>query len=735
MVLSENSSSDESFQNLDNNETGDLIVPDSESEQEMDHLKEVLRNKMWTYNPREDIEFKKGQLFTNVDAFRAALKDYVIQKGFHIKRLKNEKTRCTAICDVAGCTWRIHASPIANSVTFMIKTYTHEHTCVMDNKNRKATFDWMAKKLIAVRTYPNLSRKGIEAEMLKYGVHPNKQQVYRAKQKAREEIEGTHSESYSKLSKYVVLLRQHNPGNVYKIHYDRPNLLVEPRFLRLFISFKSQKDGFLGSCRSFVGFDGCHLKGSFGGVLLAAVALDGNNSIFSIAFAIVEVENKETWRVNIVYEQLLPSAIGRYCCRHISMNFKSQFPGVLLSTFFWQAAKSYDAIGFTQAMQRIKVMNIEAWRYLSKIPVSTWARHAFSTDLKCDHVTNNFTESFNAWIGDLGCQPILTLVEGLRKNFMKKLHKRYQKACTWTSAIPKNIIEKLKKIVIHSRRCSLQMASEDLFEVTDGDRTFIVSLNQKTCDCGAFQLSRLPCKHAALGIVYRRQKLETYCDPCFSTEMYLKTYSGMIHPIPHEKRWPPLIDVTPKTVFPPPLRRAPGRPRVNRRRGPDEPSQSQAKRSTTMRCGNCKATGHNTITCQRTPGTQFVRGKPGRGIANTGLAGSVLWDHADGNVPIVVSSQGSNPSSSTQSPLMNADLNLQTATNATKRKRGRPSNKSAPSVVYNPKRKTSTVVPQPFAGMHTAALHPSGSAQVQTDVNINASVSHDSHNVSSSFTF
>ncbi|XP_027118659.1 uncharacterized protein [Coffea arabica] len=386
----------------------------------------------------------------------------------------------------------------------------------------------MAKKLIAVmRTHPNLSRKGIEAEMLKYSVHPSKQQVYRAKQKAREDIEGTHSESYSKLPKYAVLLRQHNPSSVCKIHYDRPNLLVEPRFLRLFISFKGQKDGFLGGCRSFVGFDGCHLKGTFGGVLLAAVALAGNNSIFPIAFAIIE-------GLNIAYEQLLPSAIGRYCCRHICMNFKSQFPEVLLSTFFWQATKSYDAIGFTEAMQRIKDMNIEAWRFLSKIPVSAWARHAFSTDMKCDHVTNNFTESFNAWIGDLRCQPILTLVEGLRKKIMKKLHKKYQKACTWTSAIPKNIIEKLKEIAIHSRRCSLQMASEDLFEVTDGDRTFIVSLNQKTCDCGAFQLSGLPCKHAALGIVYRRQKLETYCDPCFSTEMYLKTYSGMIHPIPHE---------------------------------------------------------------------------------------------------------------------------------------------------------------------------------------------------------
>ena len=259
-------------------------------------MREALRAKVWTYNRKEDIEFKKGQLFTNVDAFRAALKDFVIQKGFPLQRLKNEKSRCTAKCGVDGCKWRIHASPLADSVTYMIKSYTPEHTCVMDSKNREATSDWIAKKLVAVmRDHPDISRKGIEAEMLKYGVHPSKQQVYRAREKAREEIEGTHAASYSKIPKYAVLLRQSNPGSLCKVHYDRPNLLVEPRFLRLFISFKGQKDGFLTGCRPFIGFDGCHLKGNFGGVLLTAVALDANNSIFPIAFAVAESENKETW--------------------------------------------------------------------------------------------------------------------------------------------------------------------------------------------------------------------------------------------------------------------------------------------------------------------------------------------------------------------------------------------------------------------------------------------------------
>ena len=67
--------------------------------------------------------------------------------------------------------------------------------------------------------------------------------------------------------------------------------------------------------------------------------------------------------------------------------------------------------------------------------------------------------------------------------------------------------------------------------------------------------------------------------------------------------------------------------------------------------------------------------------------------------------------------------------------RGRPSNKSAPSAAHNSNKKTSKAAPQPIAVQPTATLHPSGSTQVQTVVNINDSATHDSHNVSSSFTF
>ncbi|XP_027171683.1 uncharacterized protein LOC113771283 [Coffea eugenioides] len=376
----------------------------------------------------------------------------------------------------------------------------------MDKHCAETTSDWMAKKLVGImRDHPNMTSKGVEVELRKYGVKPSKMQIFRTKNKALNEIEGTHAESYSKLPSYAELLRNNNPN----------------------------------SCRPFVGFDGCFLKGPFGGVLLTAVALDANNSIFPIAFAVTECENKDTWRwffyyfqeffgpldnnipltfmsdrqkgLNLAYEEIFPDATGRHCCRHIS-NFKSQFPGILLKSFFWKAAKSYDVVGYNEAMASIKDINIAAWRYLDKIPRSSWCRYVFSSELKCDHVTNNFTESFNNWVGDFRGKPILTLVDGLRRKFMKKLHKRYQKGCTLTANITPRIAEKLTQISQASRKREIHMASEDTFEIGDGDRSYIVNLSKRIYDCGAFQISGIPCKHAALGIIYRREKLEHYCE-------------------------------------------------------------------------------------------------------------------------------------------------------------------------------------------------------------------------------
>lgn len=55
------------------------------------------------------------------------------------------------------------------------------------------------------------------------------------------------------------------------------------------------KNAFVRACRPWFGIDGCHLKGPYGGVLLTVVpTLEGNKGIFPIAFAVVEVNCKDS---------------------------------------------------------------------------------------------------------------------------------------------------------------------------------------------------------------------------------------------------------------------------------------------------------------------------------------------------------------------------------------------------------------------------------------------------------
>ena len=63
----------------------------------------------------------------------------------------------------------------------------------------------------------------------------------------------------------------------------------------MYIRYNAQKVGFLGGCRPIIGLDGCHLKGRFGGQILSVTTRDANDNILSVAFAVFEQENKDSW--------------------------------------------------------------------------------------------------------------------------------------------------------------------------------------------------------------------------------------------------------------------------------------------------------------------------------------------------------------------------------------------------------------------------------------------------------
>ncbi|XP_058218763.1 uncharacterized protein LOC131329571 [Rhododendron vialii] len=202
-----------------------------------------------------------GMKFPNVRVFRKLLREYHIKEGYTFKFVKNESTRVTVKC-AFDCGFRLHASPMYGEKSFQIKNIWQQHTCTRNYTNNNATASWLSNKYLAklndapetkVKSMKNIVRR-------EWLINVSEYKVYRAKRKALEKIRGDHTEQYKKLWDYCETVRRRNPG-----------------------------------CRPIIGLDACFLKGPFGGQLMHAVARDGNNQSFPLAFAIVEAKTKYAW--------------------------------------------------------------------------------------------------------------------------------------------------------------------------------------------------------------------------------------------------------------------------------------------------------------------------------------------------------------------------------------------------------------------------------------------------------
>ncbi|KAL0428376.1 UNVERIFIED_CONTAM: protein FAR-RED IMPAIRED RESPONSE 1 [Sesamum latifolium] len=185
--------------------------------------------------------------------------------------------------------------------------------------------------------------------------------VYRAKRYAIERIKGNIKQQYERLYDYCATVEKHNPRSTLVLKVDRS--LSPPLLQRMYYCLSGLRAGFLDGCRPIIGLDGCFLKGMYKGQLLTAIGRDGNDNIFPIAMAYVEIEKFDSWEwfLNLLlrdigsHEQrgwafisdrqkglleavsnLAPNAEHRFCLRHMYNNFKGKFKGVELKKLFWE---------------------------------------------------------------------------------------------------------------------------------------------------------------------------------------------------------------------------------------------------------------------------------------------------------------------------------------------------------------------------------------------------------------
>ncbi|XP_021721048.1 uncharacterized protein LOC110688589 [Chenopodium quinoa] len=209
-----------------------------------------------------------------------------------------------------------------------------------------------------------------------------------------------------------------------------------PIFQRMFISLKPGMDGFKAGCRPLIGLDGCHLTGPYPGICLVAMASDGNNNIYPLAWGVRHLvmvigpvsfsigNSGWTWihfhGLLEAFQNVVPKAGIRFCWRHIWSNFKLKWNGLAYKELLWKAAKATTVLEFNEHMQKLKTMSEKAYEYMSVIPSHCWNRHAFSSTPKSKMLLNNTCESFNNVLKQARDKPILTHVEWMRRYVMQR---------------------------------------------------------------------------------------------------------------------------------------------------------------------------------------------------------------------------------------------------------------------------------------------------------------------------
>jgi len=566
-----------------------------------------------------------GQEFPDVETCRRTLKDIAIALHFDLRIVKSDRSRFIAKCSKEGCPWRVHVAKCPGVSTFTIRTLHGEHTCegVQNSHHQQATVGWVARSVEArVRDNPQYKPKEILQDIKEqHGVAVSYMQAWRGKERSMAAVHGTFEEGYRFLPAYCELIRRTNPGSIALVYATGQ----ENCFHRLFISYRASIYGFLHACRPLLEIDKADLKGKYLGSLLCASAVDADDALFPLAFAVVDAESDDNWMwflselrkllgVNTdkmpiltilserqkgiveAVETHFPSAFHGYCLRYVSDSFRDEFKNTKLLNLFWNAVYALTAAEFeAKVAEMMEVQDVMPW--LRLFPPNLWAVSYFE-GIRYGHFALGVTELLYNWALEGHELPIVQMMEHIREQLTVWFHERRNIGMSLGSVLVPSAEKVVSEAIADSRCYQVLRANKVEFEIVSSERTNIVDIQSRCCSCRRWQIYGLPCAHVAAALLSCGEDVCLYAQECFSVRKYCEAYSQTIHPIPDRSMWKELAEGTEgvgKTdiiIRPPKTRRPPGRPKKKVLR-----LESLKRPKRVVQCGRCHLLGHSQKKC------------------------------------------------------------------------------------------------------------------------------------------
>ncbi|XP_057760419.1 uncharacterized protein LOC130980792 [Arachis stenosperma] len=591
-----------------------------------------------------DGEFAIGMEFSCREAVMMAVKDYTIRRGVDYRVYESEPLTFYAKCTQygSGCDWLIRVSMISRKYCWVIRRYNGSHTCTratISQDHSKLDSNTIAEAIKPlVEADPSIKVKSVIAEVQsKFNYTVSYRKAWLAKQKAVEKIFGGWEASYEALPIWFQAMCNKEPSAIVHFEtmsaYQGDDEVTDIRVLhRVFWSYYPCIRAFR-HCKPVVQVDGTHLYGKYKGCLLVAVSQDGNNNIVPIAFAIVEGETSDAWhfflsnlRQHVVtrdgvglisdrHESINaaiarsngawspPRAFHMFCIRHIESNFLRKFKAPYLQKLVVNIGYSRTVREYEQRYQRLRERGEAYTNWLNRIPREQYAL-AYDGGYRWGHMTTNLVECINSVLKGARNLPITALVKAtfyrLNELFTRK-RAEAESRITAGHVFSEVVTSKLNANQLASSNIQVNCFDRmnEVFEVREmpAGTEYAVDLRQQRCDCGEFQVDRIPCRHVFACCANQRLDWRVYVHEVYKMDQVRRVYRARFRPLGNPTMWP--VYSGPRFVPNPNMRRVnKGRPRMTRFLNEMDTRMLRAPR----RCRQCGAEGHSRSRCRRSSG-------------------------------------------------------------------------------------------------------------------------------------